>query len=194
MGSERFNEYVQGMQFTLHTDHKPLVPLLTSKELAKLPPRIQRFRLRLARYSPEVIHVPGKSQIIADALSRAPSCSHNKEDVLFCEEVHAMSEQAFVSLPATLSKIQEIIEHQNADPEISEVRRYCATEWPTFMPANTLLTPYWNNKHHLTIVNDLLMYDNRIVIPRELRLETLDKLHESHLGISKCKALAQTSV
>ena len=47
--SERFNEYILGLEYTLETDHKPLVPLLSTKEIAKMPPRIQRFRLRLMR-------------------------------------------------------------------------------------------------------------------------------------------------
>ena len=50
---EKFEEYVLGLQFTIETDHKPLVPLLTNKELAKLPPRIQRFRLKMMRYAPK---------------------------------------------------------------------------------------------------------------------------------------------
>ena len=53
---------------------------------------------------------------------------------------------------------------------------------------------YWTNQQHFTIVNDLLLYDDRIVIPRDLRLDILNRLHESHLGMNKCKALAQTSV
>ena len=61
-----------GLNFTVETDHKPLVPLLSTVELHKMPPRIQCFRLRLMRYNPRVVHVAGKNHINADALSRAP--------------------------------------------------------------------------------------------------------------------------
>ena len=71
--SERFSEYILGTTYTIETDHKPLVSLLATKELHKLPPMIQRFRLRLMRYNPDVVHVPGKQQVTADALSRAPA-------------------------------------------------------------------------------------------------------------------------
>ena len=50
------------------TDHKPLVPLLSSKNLEELPIRVQRFRLRLMRFSYTIVHVPGKLLCIADDL------------------------------------------------------------------------------------------------------------------------------
>ena len=65
------NDYILGTEFTLETDHKPLVPLLTSTDLSKLPPRILRFHLRMARYSPEVKYVQGVHQNTGDALSQA---------------------------------------------------------------------------------------------------------------------------
>ena len=44
--------YVLGLRFILETDHKPLVPLLTTTDLSKIPPCILRFRLRMMRYNP----------------------------------------------------------------------------------------------------------------------------------------------
>ena len=48
---EKFSEYVVGMNFVLETDHKPLQTLFNTTEFSKTPPRIQRFRLRLMRFS-----------------------------------------------------------------------------------------------------------------------------------------------
>ena len=98
---EKFREYVMGLSFTLETDHKPLVPLLKSTELAKMPPRIQRFRMRLMRYSPEVAYVPGKQQTTPDALSRAPVNIPEKTDVMFLEEVEHYATTTVTVLPAT---------------------------------------------------------------------------------------------
>ena len=47
---ERFSDYLIGLQFHLQTDHKPLVPLFSNKNLDELPIWVQRFRLRLMRY------------------------------------------------------------------------------------------------------------------------------------------------
>ena len=46
--SEKFSDYVLGLPFVLETDHKPLTALLNSTEPLTMPPRILRFRLRLA--------------------------------------------------------------------------------------------------------------------------------------------------
>lgn len=39
------SDYLIGVKFHIHTDHKPLVPLFSSKHLAELPARVQRFCL-----------------------------------------------------------------------------------------------------------------------------------------------------
>ena len=90
-----------GLSFTLETDHKPLVPLLKTTELAKMPPSIQRFRMRLLRYSPEVAYVPGKQQTTPDALSRAPVNIPEKTGVMFLEEVEYYATNTVTVLPAT---------------------------------------------------------------------------------------------
>ena len=107
---ERFNDYILGLQFTVETDHKPLVPLLTTTDLYKMPSRIQRFRLRLMRYSPEVVYVQGKSQITADALSRAPVNSINSADLDLINEATKFAKESIDIIPASTNKLREIRE------------------------------------------------------------------------------------
>ena len=191
---ERFNDYVFGLDFTVETDHKPLVPLLNTTELHKMPPRILRFRLRLTRYNLKVIHVQGKNQITADALSRAPVNSLNSADIELLCETTAIARQSIDILPATTMRLQEISEAQKADDVVQQVREYTKYGWPVYMPQNPLLEQYWTNRQHLTIIDDLLLFDNRLVIPRSLKLDIMNRLHEGHLGIIKCRALASSSV
>ena len=47
---ERHSDFLIGKTFHIETDHKPLVSLLGQKTLDELPPRIQRFRMRLMRF------------------------------------------------------------------------------------------------------------------------------------------------
>ena len=56
---ERFNDYLLGKKFHIHTDHKPLVPLLGHKHLDELTIRLQHFRMRLMRYQFTISHIPG---------------------------------------------------------------------------------------------------------------------------------------
>ena len=58
---DEFEYYLLGKKFTVETDHKPL---LGTKNLDFLPPRILRFRLRMARFNYQIVHVPGNSSTL----------------------------------------------------------------------------------------------------------------------------------
>ena len=139
---EKFNDYILGTEFTLETDHRPLVPLLTSTDLSKLPPRNLRFRLRMARYSPEVKYVQGVHQNTADALSQAPTSQPTQKDLTLVEEIEEHSESLLVSLPATKQRLDEIKTVQDHDAVCKQVKTYCQDGWPPIMPLQPLLKPY----------------------------------------------------
>ena len=121
--SERFSDYVLGIPFTLETDHKPLTVLLNSSKLSKMPPpRILRFRLRLMRYNYQVQYVPGKHQVTARTLSRAPVALPGLEDKLLVEELEAFSTRTTSCLPATPNRLQQIRDAQKTDEECSLLR------------------------------------------------------------------------
>ena len=63
---ERYSDLLIVKTFHIETDYKPLVSLLGQKTLDELPPRIQRFRMRLMRFRYSISHVPGKDLITAD--------------------------------------------------------------------------------------------------------------------------------
>ena len=82
---EKFTDYLIGMDFTIETDHKPLISLLGKKGLSDLPPRILRFRLCLMRFRYKIVHIPGKEMYTADTFSRAPLAGNSPESSL-CSE------------------------------------------------------------------------------------------------------------
>ena len=61
---EKFADYILGAKFTIETDHKPLVPLLSTTHLHRLPPRVLHFRLRLNCFDYNICHVPGRTCIL----------------------------------------------------------------------------------------------------------------------------------
>ena len=48
---ERFRDFLTGLQFHIQTDHKPLIPMFTTKGLAELPVRVQHFHLHLMHFN-----------------------------------------------------------------------------------------------------------------------------------------------
>ena len=105
---ERFSDFLLGMEFHIHTDHKPLVPLFGSKNLEELPVRVQRFRLRMMRFKFTISHIPGKNLLLADALSRAPISEAVNEDLFLQQETAAYVSTVVQSLPATEKQLERI--------------------------------------------------------------------------------------
>ena len=191
---EKMRDYITGLDFELQTDHKPLVPLLSSKDLSQMPPRILRFRMRMMRFAPTVVHVPGKEQITADTLSRAPVDGPDSQDTTLVDNVEIFAAQTLDLLPASQKKLLEIRDAQREDAILRQVVQYVQAGWPAYIPEQPLLRPYWSNRERFTIVDDLLLYDERLVIPVNLRMDMLNKIHHGHLGMTKCRARAQQSV
>ena len=189
---EKFSMYVLGKRFTIETDHKPLIPLLGSKHLDNLPPRVLRFRLRLARFEYSISHVPGKYLYTADTLSRAPTSSSGDPAL---ETLVELAVDACVDhLPASAERLQQYREAQHSDPLCAKVIKYCHTGWPRKTQVNEVLAPYWAAHRDLTLQKDLLLYRTRIVVPASMQRETLGKLHGGHQGIEQCRQRAQISV
>ena len=70
---EKFHRYILGLgKVKLITDHKPLIPLINSKDLDQVPLWCQRLLMRLMRYNVHAEYAPGKMLVVADTLSRWP--------------------------------------------------------------------------------------------------------------------------
>ena len=114
--SERFADYLIGMSFSVETDHKPLIPLLSTKHLNSLPPRVLRFRLRMDRFDFSISHVPGKLLCTADTLSRSPVAKAGPNSVAFEKEIESFIEAVIATFPATKKCLQVYLDAQQNDP------------------------------------------------------------------------------
>ena len=188
---ERFQEYLLGTSFRIETDHKPLVPLLSSKPLDTVPIRVQRFRLRLMRFSFTIAHVPGAALNTADTLSRAPANRVDDNDKAFHQEVNAYVKMIVKSLPATEEKLRIIREQQSEDPVCRKLKAYCQQEEIEWTGP---IKRYYPIRTELTIANGLLLRGKRIVVPESLQADILEKLHQGHQGMTKCRQRARDSV
>ena len=190
---ERLADYLVGMKFHIQTDHKPLVPLFSSKHLEELPFRVQRFRLRMMRFDFTIAHVPGKELVIADTLSRAPSTQSCSSDDLQ-KETEAWVSLVLQSLPATEDRIEEIKQQQVADTTCQQIVQYCQSTWPAKHAVPAAVQPYFPMAAEFTVEQGMLLRGSRIVIPKSLRQMVLQKIHTGHQGITKCRDRARQSV
>lgn len=71
---------------------------------------------------------------------------------------------------------------------------FVITNWPEKKNLNNEFKPYFQIRDRLTVNSEILMNDTNVVIPTVLRHSVVEKLHESHLGIVKMKALARRYV
>ena len=193
---DKFAPYILRKKVHVKTDHKPLVPLLSTKHLDNMPPRVLRFRLRLARYNYTISHVPGKYLYTADTLSRAPITSPADTDAnnTTTEEAEALMEMCVSHLPASTDKINVYHTSQAADPTCSTVINYCHHGWPDKNEIDQTPIPYWTVRGELMVHDNLLLRGSRIVVPRSLQKETLQKLHQGHQGIQRCRLRARSFV
>ena len=192
---EKFSDYITGIKdLTLETDHRPLLALLKQKNLDELPPRIQRFRMRLMRFNYKIEYTRGKNLVTADALSRAPYDVPSDHDLMLENEVNDFVRSVMDGFPASEKRLEEIRQTQTEDDICSRVKNYCKTSWPENARTDPDLKPYWTVRNELTIQNDILLFQSRLVIPRRLQEDILSRLHQSHMGIVKCRALARSCV
>lgn len=71
----KFRGYIEGAEIIIASDHQPLKWLMTLKSPTG---RLARWALQLQPFNLQITYTPGKTNVIADALSR-PACIHNTQ-------------------------------------------------------------------------------------------------------------------
>ena len=141
-----------GKRFHVETDHKALVQILNCKNL-EMSPRIQRLRMRLLSFVFTVWHVPGKSLIRADTLSRAPLTEHNEQQGQDLEEkINLYVQNISVSLPVSNTQLKPIREKQEENEVCRALKGYCSDGGPDRTTVPDALKPYWQAKEEISII------------------------------------------
>ena len=192
---ERFDFYLVGTDFEVETDHKPLVRLLGEKDLANLPLRCQRFKLRLMRYRFDIFHTPGSQMFLADALSRPAGATTEQERARGKRvEVHLRAVKRAEELLDD-GMLEDIKQCAHQDPLYQMVLEEVDAGWTRKGRSyKGELHSYWTQKDSLTSIRGLLMREEALVIPERLRKGMMEKIHRGHQGIARCLRRAQGSV
>ncbi|KAG7312060.1 hypothetical protein JYU34_001506 [Plutella xylostella] len=188
--TRKFHYYIYGQKCIVLNDHKPLESLL-KKHIHEVPsPRLQRLKLKLLRYDLEFKYLKGKLMYIADLLSRAFTECDDTDDSYMHEVVHCVGLANY--LQCTEEQKHELITETSKDSEISKVIEYTKSGWPAKIKLQPdIIQRYYKLRSELTIDENLLFFNNRLIIPKSLRVDIIKKLHEGHLGMTKLKQLAR---
>lgn len=184
-GAERFHTYLYGKKFLIESDHKPL-EMISKKNIAAAPARLQRMLLRLQRYDYDISYVPGKEMTLADSLSRLPK---DKKDA----EINLDVKVCYVQF--STPKLRELCTETEKDTELSMLKRQIVNGFPdTRREIPSEIRSYWSFRDQLSVDNGLVVKGEQIVIPTSLRAQYLDRIHEAHQGINRCQQRARNSV
>ena len=118
---------------------------------------------------------------VADTLSRAfiegaSSCGA-------AEDVEVMVHSLVNKLPVSTDKMGELKEATRTDETLKQLKFTIRRGWPRKMGSLLQkLQHYWNVRGELHEAEGLLFLGDRIVVPKKLRPDMLQLIHESHQG------------
>ena len=185
-GVQKFYQYLYGQRFVITTDHKPLLGIMgESRGVPQMvSPRLRKWSLILSTYNYSLEYRPGKDNAHADGLSRLPlpGVPHNTpQPVEFVNLLTTLDE-----MPLTLKDIRKMTDK---DPVLSLVRSYTQYGWPDAVSED--LRPYHVRRLELSVMNNCVMWGDRIIIPQGGRKRFLEILHSTHSGTSRMKSRAR---
>ena len=133
---------------------------------------------------------PWETQIyIADFLSRNFIKRSEIDDPTLKEVVHVVS---INDINFSVGKFKEYQDATAKDKTLSEILNFYKNGWPkNFMKQTGEIKHFLKIRENIHVREDLVYFENRLVVPLLLRKNILQSLHETHLGISKTKNLAR---
>ena len=108
-------------EFTLYTDHKPLVPLINKKRLNEVPhERLRSKLMQIADFNFTAKYIKGSENVVADVFSRqpvsVPTAEERSESEDIMESIGTIQTKAIdISESQCDLKLQEIKEVANED-------------------------------------------------------------------------------
>ena len=200
------------------TDHKPLLGILNETDLGSIRnPRIRRLKEHTLDFDFTIKYCPGKLHAGADALSRYPAQQQHEisgiSDHLSstCESAvssavdHAINSIGQISdinadggtSHPTLVTLDKLELNCLQDPDYMELHRLVSSGFPDLRNAvPSCAKLYWPLAQEglLSTYRNIVLYQERLVIPKSLRPYIIQVLHSAHQGCTGMISRATTSV
>lgn len=170
----KFRGYIEGAEVIVKSDHQPLKWLMSVKSPSG---RLTRWALTLQEFNLRIEYTPGKSNVLADTLSR-PACPENCD---LCQVV--------VDVPSTNARDYRRLQLQ--DPDVRKILEDLEAEDEPFRGRQ------WSDRGY--VVSDGVLYrygpetdesdDACLVVPASERQKILADYHDAptagHLGVER---------
>ena len=173
--SNRLQMYLLGSpQFQIATDHKPLLPIFNNPG-AKLPPRLERIRMKTQNLDFTMIHIPGKSNM-TDYLSRHPLPD--------TDETHLEQHVRAIIATEHAVVLDKIRKETSGDNELQTLIQTIRTgNWNS---KDIHLKPYYDLRTEIYEADGIVLRGDKIIPPTSLRKKIINVAHkQGHLGTSK---------
>ena len=194
-GLEQTRYFTQGCKdLIVVTDHKPLVKIFGDRTLDEISnTRLFRIKQRTLPWHFKIAYLPGKTNHAADATSRHPA------PVVNVHAVHAEDQAELLLMNAIVCEVGEMIaiswdklvyETSNDESMTTLIR---AIE-QGFTGSYRAISEFMRYRDSLFVSEGVVLYKDRVVVPRSLRKVVLESLHSAHQGVSSMLARAQRIV
>ena len=165
---KEFRNILFSYPICVFSDHKNLVHATTLSQSQ----RVMRWRLILEEFGPDILHIKGEDNIVADAISRLPTANEDQNESR--TEIQGLSSEM-------LAKMEYLIFEDNEEfplhlPLVQKVQQN------ELMKKSSKLKQLINDKksgyHVITLDNvEIIAFKNRIYVPHSLRQRTIEWYH-----------------
>ena len=118
-----------------------------------------------------------------------------KDDIALSDDVAAYVYAIKRGWPATKDRLTEIHLETMRYPTMKVIASFIENGWPRHeRPVQHSVREYFRERSSLSISDGLIIYKLQFVVPPNMRVDILQRLHETHQDISKCRERAAASV
>ena len=179
-----------------------IVGLFNDRELAGITnPRIYNLKEHTLPWKFAISHCPGKWQKGPDALSRYPVSqvfAVFSDDSIPPVDSDEMLQVASISSLDHLGCVtfDDVVTAACADDHYQDLLNMVVGGFPEKRNATepAHLREFWEVRHRLSVLDGVVLLDQRLVIPRALRKVVLERLHSANQGVTGMKFRANQCV
>ena len=182
-------------------DHKPLVKILGDRRLDEIEnSRLFRIKWKTLNWRFDIEYQRGERNPFADAMSRNPNTYAELASIgMQCgslDDEESLINSIGLDVEKVVSITWDLVKAESAkDESLCSLRRLTLEGFPTTKSAlGEEIRGFWEAREHLSVADDVLLYKDRIVIPKSLRTLALKNLHSAHQGVTSMISRASVSM